>query len=314
MVPPMDAPEPLAPEPPAVLALALYGAGFLAFPLLGGLAQLANLPFGLLWTEAFLFFLPAWLLVSAFHGRPSAWLRLGRPRAGDVALGSLVGLANYPLASSLEALVRLPVARAFPEFAKRSDISASTLGVVHGWQLGVLVLAVGLAAPLGEEVAFRGLLQPTLTRRLRPGTAVVLTAALFAIIHWEPIGALARTELGMVFGLLVLWSGSLWSSVAAHAANNLFATALYAFASATAPEPDPHPLQLLAISGLGALLTAPLLYAAWRRRRAPAQVPWTPPVHVAAKLRTGLALALLSLALLIGVTLATGSFGAQMAR
>jgi membrane protease YdiL (CAAX protease family) len=47
-----------------------------------------------------------------------------------------------------------------------------------------VALPVVLFAPVGEEWAFRGLLQPALSTWLRPAAAVALTAVLFASMHW----------------------------------------------------------------------------------------------------------------------------------
>jgi len=82
-----------------------------------------------------------------------------------------------------------------------------------------------LWAPLGEEVAFRGVLYPALRARVGVAPAVALSAAVFAVAHGY--GVLGFTE---VFWSGVLWAvayertGSLWPCIIAHAAGNLAAT------------------------------------------------------------------------------------------
>ncbi|MBS2030114.1 MAG: CPBP family intramembrane metalloprotease [Deltaproteobacteria bacterium] len=310
--PSVPAPAP-SPAPTAGMALALLAVSAFAAVVLGSLMQLASLPLGLLWTEAFTFFAPAWLLVCAFRGDPASWLGLSRPRPLHVALGFLVGLANYPLAGTLEVLVRTWVEARWPAISKFFDLAAHAFGNAHGWQKAVIVLAVVLAAPLGEETMFRGVLQPSLARSLRPAGAIAITAALFSLIHLDPIGFLARMELGIVFGLLVFWTRSLWVSMAAHAANNLFATGLYFVAGDAKDEAPPEKLQLLGLFALGVVLTAPLLYAAWRSRRPVEPQPWTPPADLSRQLRGWTAAAIVSAVAMVLVAWATHSLG-QIAR
>lgn len=300
--------------PPAGAALGLFVAVALAFPFLGGLAQLANISFGLLWTELFLFLLPAWFLVRLFRSDAGAWLRLLRPPPAAVALGFLCGLANYPLTGALEAVVRGYVVAHWPKVAHMFDIAASTLGSVAGWQRAVLLLAVGFAAPLCEETMFRGLILRSLSRRLRPALAIGITAVLFGLVHYEPIGFLARTELGVLFGLLVLWTDSLWSSIAAHAANNLFATALYFFASGTSDAASPPPSQLLGLAAIGVALTAPLLIAIRRMHRPQPEPAAAAPRPFLAPALLWLGLGALSWLGLLGLGVHAGTFAHQIAR
>lgn len=294
---PAPPPPPSSPAPPPRAALTLFVGLALAFPLVGGAVQSLNLPLGLLWTEAFLFFSPAVLLAGLYGGRPLAWLGLQRPRLASVGWGLALGLANYPLAGALEALVRQAVP---PWVAKAFDLG-SALGGPAGWQRVALIAAVGLAAPLGEEALFRGLIQRSLLGAMAPARAIGLCALLFAAIHYEPIGLLARLELGLLFGVLAYRTGTLWSAVAAHAASNLFALALY-FA-AHDPAEGAAPLgQLALLGGVGLGLTGPMLLVMHRTLpRAPRSAsPWTPPSGVARRAaRLGMA------ALLTGAAIAT---------
>lgn len=76
----------------------------------------------------------------------------------------------------------------------------------------VLRLAVSLSAGLGEELFFRGFLQP------RAGVA--LSTGLFVLAHLsyeQPFMLLGVTLLSLVFAALVCWRQSIWAAVAAHA-------------------------------------------------------------------------------------------------
>ena len=100
----------------------------------------------------------------------------------------------------------------------------------------LLVVSVGILAPAGEELFFRGLLFGWLRQRMGSWPAVVLGGAFFGLAHVDPAsgGSLLRTlplALPMACigaGLCLLYDRyrTLWVSTAAHAALNLTAMAL----------------------------------------------------------------------------------------
>ncbi|GAB5451473.1 MAG: hypothetical protein Hals2KO_18010 [Halioglobus sp.] len=104
---------------------------------------------------------------------------------------------------------------------------------VHAW-LNVIVLS-----PIAEELLFRRVAVDYLTTRLRGAAAIVISALLFAGMHvplWLISGEKSALEMaqlgglmfiyGLAFGLLYLWTRSLWSSLLPHSVNNLIAESL----------------------------------------------------------------------------------------
>lgn len=82
-------------------------------------------------------------------------------------------------------------------------------------------LIVALLPAVAEELFFRGALQSLLADMFRNKfTPVILSALLFSAIHMQFYGFVPRFMLGLYFGFLLLWSGSLWLPVAAHFVNN----------------------------------------------------------------------------------------------
>ncbi|HAW52525.1 MAG TPA: CPBP family intramembrane metalloprotease [Flavobacteriales bacterium] len=93
--------------------------------------------------------------------------------------------------------------------------------------LAVNILLIGFVAALGEELFFRGLIQPYLFRTTRNiHLAIWLTAILFSAIHVQFYGFLPRMILGAIFGYALYWTGSLWVPVLAHFVNNAGAVVL----------------------------------------------------------------------------------------
>ena len=81
-------------------------------------------------------------------------------------------------------------------------------------------LSITVAAPLAEELMFRGVIQTRLERAMPMWAAVVLQAVLFGVVHGTPIQMAYAFLLGLVFGFLRSRTGSILPGVAAHAAFN----------------------------------------------------------------------------------------------
>ena len=94
--------------------------------------------------------------------------------------------------------------------------------------VGLLVIAV--FAGIGEELVFRGLLQPALYRLTKNiHVAIWVSAILFSTLHMQFFGFVPRVLLGALFGYLYYWSGNLAVPMFAHFVNNaLSVIAMYA--------------------------------------------------------------------------------------
>ncbi len=104
--------------------------------------------------------------------------------------------------------------------------------------LPVVGVAVVLAAPLAEEVFFRGFVFPGLIRLLGVGGALVASGLLFAMFHVTgPDSAgliIPFTLIGMLFAWLYYKTGTIWTSIAAHLVFNLVSFILLAFVASIA--------------------------------------------------------------------------------
>lgn len=106
-----------------------------------------------------------------------------------------------------------------------SEGNALIAGALAESSSGILALAyiaIAFAAPVGEELFFRGFLLDSLNRALGAGLAILLSAALFGLIHFDPIQALATTLIGFVLGSITVATRSLWPALWTHAINNGF--------------------------------------------------------------------------------------------
>lgn len=118
----------------------------------------------------------------------------------------------------------------FPGSRPVPDAGAGALFEAASSRGGVVLVlvAVGVVAPLAEEVIFRGVLLPGLARRMRPGLALVATSLVFGLFHvpTHGVGAVVPGLLGVVFGWARLRTGGLSAPVILHAANNLLVSFL----------------------------------------------------------------------------------------
>lgn len=77
---------------------------------------------------------------------------------------------------------------------------------------------------VGEELFFRGAVQGLLGQKFNHHIAIAGTALFFALGHMQPLSVLPILFMGMVFGYLKHWTGSIWVPIGLHFINN--ATAL----------------------------------------------------------------------------------------
>jgi len=106
--------------------------------------------------------------------------------------------------------------------------------------LGRLAL-ISLAAGLGEELFFRGLLQGGLDRALGTGTGLILAAIAFGIAH--PVSrayAVIATIIGAYLGGLWILSGNLLVPIVSHAAYDFVALIVVTRAARLRPVQPPR--------------------------------------------------------------------------
>lgn len=116
-----------------------------------------------------------------------------------------------------------------------------SVGGLSGWIELIMLMCVGTA--VGEEIMFRGALLRCFGvthvgtsegRQSKDQTKAGLkgwklfwiafwVGLIFSACHGELYGLLPRWVLGSAFVYMVIWTGSIWPAVTAHAMNNLFA-------------------------------------------------------------------------------------------
>jgi hypothetical protein len=83
---------------------------------------------------------------------------------------------------------------------------------------GILALAM---APLVEETFFRGFVFGGLSKRFTFLGAALISGFLFSLAHGQPTTLIPFTVVGMLFAAGYAYTGSLWTTIAAHFTFNL---------------------------------------------------------------------------------------------
>lgn len=131
-------------------------------------------------------------------------------------------------------------------------------------QEGVLAIAATvIAAPVVEEVVFRGLILSRLGRSMPGWVAVLLSALLFGVCHGQAVWMAYAFVLGVIFGFLSLRARSIWPSLAAHLTFNGIGQLMVELEPAIS---DPAWI-LLTLAIVGAVVCAAALAAAVLRAR-----------------------------------------------
>ncbi len=198
-------------------AIAAYGALIFGMLVIAAPAQQHALVAGLWVTEALAIALPAAFALCLARVRFAPFLGL-RPISFRHALVAVIAaLANQPVVSFVTWIAHgaLP-AGLVDDF----DTKQRMLDDIFRLHAIPMLVTVTLAAPLGEEIFFRGFALPALRRTFGLLAAVLVSAALFSMLHMDPVGFAGLLEIGVLLAALRLWSGSVWTAVIAHAVNN----------------------------------------------------------------------------------------------
>jgi len=150
------------------------------------------------------------------RGRPIVD-RVGlRFRLLDAPVGLIVGVATQ--------LVVVPALYLpFRSLVDDEDLSGPArdlLGDASGLGLVVIGVSVVVAAPVVEELFFRGLLLEAMQRRWGTIAALVASSVVFGATHFQPVLLPALATAGAVFAVSAVRTGRLGTAIAVHAAFN----------------------------------------------------------------------------------------------
>lgn len=129
-----------------------------------------------------------------------------------IALGIIVIPASGLIAASIQFAMGQPLSN--PQLPFLAPNGFSWFGAISMFLLG------GIAAPIGEELFFRGILYQWLRDRWGVWVGIIVSGLIFGALHGEPSVAGAAAVLGMLLAWVYERSQSLWAPIVIHVINN----------------------------------------------------------------------------------------------
>jgi hypothetical protein len=149
--------------------------------------------------------------IKPYFPLPEGWFRVQFK-----ANWLLWGLGGYFAALPLVILISLINQQIWQGRGGSNPILPIALEERNTVALVIFFVTAAIAAPIFEEILFRGFLLPSLTRYLPIWGAIALSSLIFAVAHLSLSEVLPLTILGMVLGFVYARSGNLLSSMLLH--------------------------------------------------------------------------------------------------
>lgn len=194
--------------------------------------SIANLKVLQLFISVGTFIVPALLFIRREQDlgwEKSGFFRL-RMNTGLLLLATIITFSIIPF---IDWTLYLNKSMVLPEFLKELELwmrqkeeeaayltnQFLKMSTVNGLLFNLLL--IGFIPAIGEELFFRGCLQPVFSRWAgNKHAGIWIAAIIFSAIHLQFYGFLPRMLLGAMFGYFFFWSKSLWVPILAHFVNN----------------------------------------------------------------------------------------------
>lgn len=179
----------------------------------GSIVQMKDIRIGLIITEYFLVLLPPIIFMMVKQINIAKFIRLNRLRIKHGLLIIAITILSYPIALFFNLLV-------LTILSKVGNISQPSIPTASNFtEYIILMLIISLSAGICEEVFFRGFIMRGY-EGLGKIQAIVVSAFLFGLFHFNIQNIVGPIVLGIVFGYLVYRTNSLYAGIIGHATNN----------------------------------------------------------------------------------------------
>jgi membrane protease YdiL (CAAX protease family) len=188
------------------------------------------------------FVLPPLTLAWMLSAKPFRWLHFNRPTPMLMVIAFLLPIVCQPLISWT---VQFNSNAEFPEWMRtleetNNSLMFAFLDTHNPAVIALNIIMIVLIPAFGEEMLFRGTMQPLLQKIFKnPHWAVWVTAFVFSTIHFQFLTFLSRLILGALFGYLLVYGKSIWYAVAGHLLNNLTSIIIFYYYRHTQPNINP---------------------------------------------------------------------------
>ena len=178
-----------------------------------------------------IFILPAVAFVFLFTSEKLRYFQLHTiPKLSSIIYSSVLMLASLPL---INWMIEVNSNMSLPDFLKGVEswmrnaeanaemLTEKFLEMDSILDLILNLFMIALVAAVSEELFFRGVVQKALHEATNNAhLGIWIAAILFSAIHGQFYGFIPRAILGVLFGYLFVWSGSLWLPIICYFMNN----------------------------------------------------------------------------------------------
>ncbi|MBC8490426.1 MAG: CPBP family intramembrane metalloprotease [Bacteroidetes bacterium] len=188
-----------------------------------------------------IFILPVLFFAYLENRNIGAYLKIDRrPGFIPVLLSILMVIASIP---AINWMVEVNRQMSLPDFLqgieswmketeeRTNALSEAFLNINTVSALIINLVIIAFLASVGEEFLFRGVVLRLFNDWLKNShLAIIISAVLFSALHLQFYGFLPRMILGILFGYVFIWTGTLWIPVILHFIfNGLTVVAAYLF-------------------------------------------------------------------------------------
>lgn len=231
-----------------ILAIPIFGLEEI-MALTQGRASISILKFLQIVQSFSIFIIPSFLAALILSRKPLKWLRFGKIELRSALTVIFILLAAQPLTGLLG---YLNMQMSLPSFlsgwetwmaSAESNANAlifQFLETSSPTQILINVFMIVLLPAFGEELLFRGTIQPTLKKIVKNDhVAVWITAFLFSAMHMQFFTFAPRLFLGALLGYLLVYSKRIWYPIIGHLINNLLSLIIFYYLRVTQPDINP---------------------------------------------------------------------------
>jgi membrane protease YdiL (CAAX protease family) len=216
-------PQSLPPEgPPLKDIVILYLLSSVLLLVFGTLLQTWHLLIGLVVTEVVLVVGPPFLYTLWYRQNVAQTFHLAPIQLKTALLVVVTTVAAFVLVGFVALLQSL----VFRPSQVYQDIWEHVFQQFQQIPVIIAVLVVAVLPGICEELFFRGFLLHGLRNKTSDWSAIVLAGLLFGVFHLDVYRFFPVTLLGILFGYMVVKTGSIFTGMIAHATNNTIALAI----------------------------------------------------------------------------------------
>lgn len=191
-----------------ILGIALLTIGFWA--------QSHEIYSGLLITEYIIILVPNLIYLKLKKLPLKEVLRLNKITIKQGVMSFLIVIFSYPIAVFLN-LVVITIVNTFTEAMPNSVPIPKDLGQ-YIFSLFIISITPGIC----EEIMFRGAIMNAYSR-LGRRSSIIISGILFGLFHFNLLNLAGPIFLGIIFGIIVYKTNSIYSSIVGHVTNNTIA-------------------------------------------------------------------------------------------